>query len=158
MSITRTLKQAEFNFWWPKLRDDVKTYVNTCDVCQHNKTSTTRMIRLLQPLEIIERRWKCVSLDFITRLTPTKQRHNAILVCVDKMSKMAHFIAIVITIIAKKSRLFIDFVYKHHGFPRKLVSDRDTCFTNRFWVALYNVLGTKQAKYTIFHPQTNEQT
>ncbi len=159
MGITKTLKQVETNFWWPKLRDDVKTYVNTCDVCQRSKASTTRIAGLLQPLEIPEKKWECVSLDFITGLTPTKQGHDAILVCVDKLSKMAHFIATVTTVTAEEtSRLFIDFVYKHHGLPRKLISDRDTRFTSRFWVALCNVLGTKQAMSTAFHPQTDGQT
>ena len=73
------------------------------------------------------RDWQLLT-DFITGPTPTKQGHDAIiLVCVDKLSKMAHFIATMTTITAKEtSRLFIDFVYKHHGLPRKLVSDRDT--------------------------------
>jgi hypothetical protein len=144
MDITKTLKQIETNFWWPKLRDDVKTYVNTCDVCQRSKASTTKIAGLLQPLEIPKKKWKCVSLNFITGLTPTKQGHDAILECVDKLSKMAHFIATVTTITTEEtSRLFIDFVYKNHGLPRKLVSNRDTRFTSRFWIALYNVLGTK---------------
>ena len=43
MHITKTLKQVETNFWWPRLKDDVKTCVNTCDVCQHSKTSITEM-------------------------------------------------------------------------------------------------------------------
>ena len=47
MGIAKTLKQVETNFWWPKLRDDVKTYVNTCDVCQRSKTATTRIAVLL---------------------------------------------------------------------------------------------------------------
>ena len=42
MDIMKTLKQVETNFWWPKWRDDIKTYVNICDVCQRSKTSTTR--------------------------------------------------------------------------------------------------------------------
>jgi hypothetical protein len=72
---------------------------------------------------------------------------------------MAHFIATVTTVTAEEtSRLFIDFVYKHHGLPRKLVCDRDTRFTSRFRVALYNVLGTKQAMSTAFHPQTDGLT
>ena len=43
MSITKTLKHIETNFWWPKLRDDVKTYVNICDVCQRSKAFATRI-------------------------------------------------------------------------------------------------------------------
>ena len=54
ISITKTLEQVGTNFWWPKLRDDIKTYLNTCDVCQRSKTSTTRMAGLLQPLEILD--------------------------------------------------------------------------------------------------------
>ena len=70
-----------------------------------------------------------------------------------KLSKIAHFIAILTTIIADKtSRLFIDFVYKHQGLSKKLVSDRDTRFTSGIWVALCNVLGTKQTMSTTFHP------
>ena len=81
MCIINTLIQVETSFWWPKSRDDVKTYVNTCDVCQRRKTSTIRIARLLQPLQIPRKKWECVSLDFVTGLTPTKQGHDAILVC-----------------------------------------------------------------------------
>ena len=35
VGIMKTLKQVETNFWWPKLRNDVKTYVNTCDICRN---------------------------------------------------------------------------------------------------------------------------
>ena len=101
MGITKNLKQIETNFWWQELRDDVKTYVNTCDVCQCSRASTTRMARLLQSLKIPERKCECVSLDFITGLTPTKQGLDAILVCVDKLSKMAHFISTMTTITAE---------------------------------------------------------
>lgn len=47
MGIMSTLKQVERNFWWAKLRDDVKIYVNNCDVWQHNKASTIRIAGLL---------------------------------------------------------------------------------------------------------------
>ena len=75
--------------------------MNSCNVCQHSKASTIRITGLLQPLEIPIRKWECVSLDFITRLIPTKQGHDAILVCVDKLSKMAHFVATVTTVTAE---------------------------------------------------------
>jgi hypothetical protein len=62
---------------------NVKKYVNSCDVCQCSKASTIRIAGLLKPLKILEKKWECVSLDFITSLTPTKQGHDAILVCMD---------------------------------------------------------------------------
>ena len=71
---------------------------------------------------------------------------------------MAHFIATVTTITTEETiRLFIDHAYKHHGLPLKLVSDRDTRFTSRFWVALRHILGTRQAMSTTIHPQSDCQ-
>ena len=69
---------------------DLLHYVKTCDVCQRDKASSQRKAGLLQPLEIPERKWECVSLDFITSLTPTRKGHDAIMVVVDKLSKYAH--------------------------------------------------------------------
>jgi transposase InsO family protein len=69
---------------------------------------------------------------------------------------MAHFIATVTT--EETTRLFIDNVFKYHGLPEKLISDRDTRFTSRFWAALCHILGTRQAMSIAFHPQTNGQT
>ena len=83
MGIMKTLKQVETDFWWPKFRDDVKSYVNICDVYQRSKASSTRIAGLLQRLNFFEKRWECVSLEFIIGLTSTKQEHDAILVCVD---------------------------------------------------------------------------
>ena len=103
MDISKTLKLVKKNSWWPNLRNNVKSYVNSCDVCEHSKASTTRIASLLQPLEIPEKKWECISLDFITGLTPTKQGHDAILVCIDKLSKMAHFIATVTTVITEET-------------------------------------------------------
>jgi hypothetical protein len=59
--------------------------------------------------------------------------HDAILVCMDKLTKMAHFIA-TLTIVTKEEtpRLFINNVFKHHGLPGKLISDLDTQFISRF--------------------------
>jgi hypothetical protein len=50
------LKQVETRFWWPSLRDDVKIYVNSYDVCQRSKASITRIACLLQALEIPEKK------------------------------------------------------------------------------------------------------
>jgi hypothetical protein len=87
---------------------------------------------------------------------PTKQEHDAILVSVDKLSKMAHFIAIVTTITTEETtRLFVDHVFKIHGLLHKLVSNQDTRFISRFWATLCHILGTRQAMSTAFHPQTD---
>jgi hypothetical protein len=80
-------------------------------------------------------------------------------VCVDKLNKIAHFITTVTIVTAKETtRLFIDNVYKHHGLSEKLISNRDTQFTGRFWDALSHILGTRQAMFIVFYFQTSGQT
>ena len=74
--------------------------------------------------------------------------------CVDKLSKMTHFLTIIT--IEETTRLFIDYVYKHHDLLLKLVSDRDTRFTNRLWVILYHMFSIKQAMFNTFRPQSND--
>ena len=118
MGISKTLEEIQTCFWWPKMNDDVIKYVNSCDVCQHSKALTTQPGGLLQPFEIPEKKWECISMDFIIGLTPTKQGHDAIFVCVDKWSKMTHFMAIPIIVTANETaRLFESHVYKLHGIP-----------------------------------------
>ena len=73
--------------------------------------------------------------------------------------KIAHFILTTIDISAPEvTKLFINNVYRLHGIPDSIVSDRDTRFTSRFWKTLFELLGTKLSFSTAFHPQTDGQT
>ena len=67
----------------------------------------------------------------------TSQRHNAILVVVDKLTKSAHFILVRDTYdVTDVARVFISEVIRLHGFPTKIIFDRDSRFTSRFWTSL----------------------
>ena len=110
-------------------------------------------------LEISDRNWEVVSVNFISGLTPSANDYDAIFVCVDKLSKMAQFMPTTTHITTKgTARLFRDHVYKIHSLPKVILSDRDARFTSRFWDALHGLLGTKLAMSTAFHPQTDGQT
>lgn len=60
----KTLKRLTLNFYWPRMKHDVKLYIQNCLVCQHTKYQTL----LLQPLPIPTRVWEDISLDFIVGL------------------------------------------------------------------------------------------
>jgi hypothetical protein len=110
-------------------------------------------------MPIPARPWECVSMDFIVQLPKTRGGNDAIIVFVDMFSKMVHFVPTKTSATAPDTaRLFFDHVFRLHGLPKAIVSDRDAKFTSKFWQTLFRTLGTKLAMSTAFHPQTDGQT
>ena len=98
-------------------------------------------------------------MDLITGLPQTRTGHTAIAVFVDRMSKMAHFVATHTTVSAAEiSRLFLDNIFKLHGMPEEIVSDRHPRFTSTFWSELMAMLGAKRSMSSAYHPQSDGQT
>jgi hypothetical protein len=101
-------------------------FVTHCTVCQQAKHERVKYRGLLQPLLVPEYAWKVVSLDFIEGL-PKFNHFDCILVVVDKFSKYAHFIALKHPFTAfQVAMAYVDNVFKLHGFPEALISDKDS--------------------------------
>ena len=98
-------------------------------------------------------------MDVIFGLTPDCQDRTGILVFVDRFSKMTHLVTVHATITAAETAVhFIDIVFRHHGLPDNIVSDRDPRFTSAFWTSLFKLLGTKLQMSSAAHPKTDGQT
>jgi hypothetical protein len=145
-------------YYWPNLKDNAEDYVKTCLTCQQNRTLNKKQAGLLQPLLIPKGPWESVSMDFMVSLPPSKG-FDAIMVVVDRFSKMAHFIPTKDEATAQEmGRLFFSHIFKHHGLPKDIVLDRDLKFTSKFWRALWKRMGSELKMSTSFHPQTDGQT
>ena len=111
----------------------------------------------LMPLEIPERKWEHVVIDFVVGL-PVQEGCDTIFTVVDKATKMCHFIPCNERISAKQvAYLYWSQVGKLHGIPKVLISDRDVRFTSKFWKSLWNILGTNIRMGLGFHPQSSGQ-
>jgi hypothetical protein len=88
----KTVELVGRNFWWPGMTKEVKRYVEGCDTCQRNKNRTQPPAGKLMPNEVPEKPWTHITADFITKL-PLAQGYDTILVVVDRLTKMAHFVA-----------------------------------------------------------------
>ena len=96
------------NFWWQGITKEVKQYIEGCNTCQHNKNRTEQPAEKLIPNSIPEKPWTHISVDFITKL-PLVQGYNSILVVVDQLTKMVHFIPTIEKILVEGlARLFRD--------------------------------------------------
>ncbi|KAJ9523575.1 hypothetical protein QJQ45_007252 [Haematococcus lacustris] len=155
----KTLERLQRHFYWPQMHKTVQEYVRTCDKCQRNKATNQLPPGLLQPLPIPSRNWQQVSMDFIGPLPATPRGHTMIFTVVDKLSKMIHLIPTTTTATAHDTaRLFFDHMFKHHGLPEAIISDRDPKFTSDFWTSLFHLTGTRLLLSSAYHPQTDGQT
>ncbi|CAN6483323.1 unnamed protein product [Victoria cruziana] len=152
-------REARRTFWWPRMNNDIAKFVARCLICQQVKVQHQRPGGLLSPLEIPEWKWEEITTNFVMGLPRTRRKHDAIWVIVDRLTKVAHFLAIRMTTpLEKLAYLYINEIVRLHGVPKGIVSDRDPRFTSKFWRAFQNALGTKLKMSSAFHPQMDGQT
>lgn len=154
----KTIELVSRDYYWPGMGRFIKEYVRTCDVCARNKAPRHRRHGLLQPLPIPAGPWQSVSMDFIVELPPS-QGYNAVYVCVDRFTKMACFCPTTSDITAEgTARLYLQYVFKNHGLPKDIVSDRGSQFISKFTRTLLALCDIRGNRSTAFHPESDGQT
>lgn len=153
-----TLQRIKTLFFWPNMSLETQNYVRNCSVCQRNKYGLAAKPGLLHPLPVPAGIWESVSLDFIGGLPPSSGKH-CILVVVDRLSKNAHFLALSHPYTAMDiAKLYLDQVFRLHGMPKDITSDRDPTFLSEIWREMFRVHGVDLNFSTVYHPQTDGQT
>uniref|UniRef100_A0A3B3BM67 Gypsy retrotransposon integrase-like protein 1 n=1 Tax=Oryzias melastigma TaxID=30732 RepID=A0A3B3BM67_ORYME len=153
----RTLTLIRQRFWWPTLKADVQEYVSACPECAQVKPTNQSPAGRLHPLPVPRRPWSHISMDFVTGLPPS-QGKTVVLTVVDRFSKMVHFIALPKLPSAKETaEVLLQEVFRLHGVPRDIVSDRGPQFTSRFWAEFCRLLTVSISLTSGFHPQSNGQ-
>jgi len=159
MGFNKTLASLAHVYYWDGMGEYVKGYTDTCTRCQASKSACQKPAGLLQSLQIPTRRWGHVSMDFVTGLPVSTQGNDSILVVVDLLSKMSHFIPMPTTADAPAvAEYFMTHVVRLHGVPEKIISDRDSRFVSVFWGELMARCQIKRALSSAWHPQSDGQT
>jgi hypothetical protein len=131
-------------YWWSGMTADTARFVTHCYTCQRIRAEHQKLAGLLQPLPIPVWKWDEVGMDFVVGLPKTPKGHDSIWVIVDQLIKFAHFLPIRTNCGGEKlSRLYVDNIVKLHSVPSRIVSDRGTQLTSRFWKSLHKAMGTK---------------
>ena len=147
-----SLKKLASLFHWKGMSKAFKMFVRECDTCQRNNPNLEAYPGFLQPLPVPNHVWRDISMDFIDGL-PSSHGKTVIFVIVDRLSKYAHFVALSHPYTATQvAHAFLDNVYKLHGLPQTIVSDRDRVFISLFWKTLFKLLKTELHMSTAYHP------
>jgi hypothetical protein len=140
------------------MKKEIAEYIARCMECQRVKVEHRHPTGLLQPLLIPKWKWEVVTMDFITGLPRTNKQHDSIMVVVDKLMKVAHFIPLETThTTSNVVDIYMRKVAQLHGILKTIMSDRDPKFTLKFWRGLFKGLETSLNFSTTYHPESDGQ-
>ena len=155
----RTSSRIARHYHWPHLHKDVYRYVQRCDPCQRNKIARHAPYGLLEPHEVPQCRWETISWDFTGPLPVSRSGNNMIFTIVDSATKRVILVPCKQTDTARHvADYFLQHVWRHHGLPRTIISDRASIFMDQFWKHLLKSLRVTQNVSTSYHPQTDGQS
>jgi len=159
--IDKTHKSLLKQYWWPGCKEFVWQYVTGCAICQANKPITHRNNPPLHPITPQEEAlpFQTIAIDFIVKL-PTSEGYDSIMTITDHdCTKAVILVPCQETIDAEGvAKLFKDRVFPFVGLPKKIISDRDPCFTSAFFKELCKQLEVLQNLSTAYHPQMDRQS
>ena len=131
--IASTTQAMERYFFWPRMRKDLHQFVTECLTCQKVKYNRHKTPGLLVPLPVLEAPWESISMDFVFELPRSRTGNDGIWTVIYCFNKQAHFIPVKKTIKADHmAKVFIAQIFKHHGMPKSIMSDRDSRMTILF--------------------------
>ena len=141
---------------------DTNSYCTTCMTCKRSKPSNQKPYGLLNPLPVPGVPWEAIGIDFVGPLPESKNRDgtfDSITVIICLLTAMVHLVPSRINYTARQiGELVFEHIYKLHGLPKHIISDRDVLFTSAFWTRLNQLIGTKLKMSSAYHPETDGST
>lgn len=144
-------------YFWPRMSKDVQRFVRNCDICGRTKPWREQKKGLLKPLPLPDRPWQDITMDFVPDLPSCEGKWN-VLVITDRLTKGVIFEAIGTITKEDTAWALIRTVFRRHGLPRTIVSDRGSQFVSEVWRTLCQLCRIDRLLSTAYHPQTDGAT
>jgi hypothetical protein len=161
-NIRCTCKYLHKWYYWSQMKKSIERYVKNCHICKRSKASKDKYSELLNSLSISNRSWTNIIMNFVTELSKIKNDFNAILMIMNKLTKMHHYVSCIIeeenTFVEKTIRLLIDHVWKLHELSSTIISDRESQFIFFVWKAVCETLKINVKLSTAFHSEIDDQS
>jgi hypothetical protein len=120
------------------------------------KAENQRLAGMLHLLPVPKWKWETISLNFITGFPRTQKHNDSIMMIIDKISNYEHFIPVKYTFKSINiTEIFMKEIFRLHGIPKMVISNRDVKFTSAFWKELFVGLNNNLSLIISYHPQTD---
>ena len=161
-AMAKTQRTIARDYYWPGMLNSIRRYVRNCHVCKRAKAPRDKYNGVLKPLPVPERPWTDISMDYVTGLPEPQNGHIAILMVVNRLSKERHYIQCTAkdegTTAEATAKLLIGNVWRYHGLPTSMISDRGPQFVSDTWKGMCKMLGIIAKLSIAFHPETDGQS
>jgi predicted metal-dependent hydrolase len=161
-NVRRTCKYLNKWYYWSQVKQSVERYVKNCHICKRFKASRNKSSELLNSLSISNRSWTDIIMNFVIELSKIKNDFNAILMIIDRLIKMHHYVLCTAeeneTSAEKTAKLLINHVWKLHELSSIIISDRESQFISFVWKTICQILKIDVKLSTAFHSKIDDQS
>jgi Integrase zinc binding domain len=153
--IVKTTQRIQAHFYWPYMKEDVETYVKSCQPCQKHMGITKAARIPISPVVRAERSFESMYCDLIGPLDlESVRKHKYILSLVDSCTRWVESVPLK-TVTAKETCDALLSIFTRTEIPRVLITDIATNFVSGLSEELNHRLGIEIRHSTDYHPERN---
>jgi hypothetical protein len=160
--VRRICKYFHKWYYWSQTKQLIERYIRNCHICRRFKATRDKYFDLLNLLSISNRSWTNIIMNFVIELSKTKNNFNAILMMINRLTKIHHYVSCAIeeddTSTKKTIKLLINNVWRLHELSSIIMFDRESQFVSLVWKNVCKTLKIDIKLSTIFHFETNDQS
>ncbi|CAF3818057.1 unnamed protein product [Rotaria sp. Silwood1] len=156
--IARTWSQLRNTYYWPRMKETIISYIQSCDKCSKFNVNRRKPPGLLQPIQPPNDVFQILGMDWWGPTTASLDGNRYVLVITDRLSGYVFAKASPTNTAQDTARILMEEIILVHGPPDMLITDQGTHFNNELMNAISNLVGYKHVFSTPYHPQTNGQT
>lgn len=153
-SFETTYLAIQAKFFWIGMRGMIKSYCETCDLCQRFKPGSPLLKVPLKQL-IVNRPWQLIGIDFMGPLVQTKRGNMYIILAIDYFSKLAEGMALTTCDALVTAKFIFEEIVCRYGLFEALLSDQGRNFESLILKQLCQTYGITKHRTSAYHPECN---
>ena len=154
--ISKTISRILDLYYWPKMRQDVKTFVRSCKICAAFNSPNIGRYGLMGSYKDINFPMQLLSTDWLGPLPLSKQRNQYLLVCVDWFTKYVFLFPCSRATTANAIKFIENYIFLTFGVPQILLSDNGAQFVSNAFKSFLAEYGVQKHWLNArFHAQIN---